>query len=566
MKVISSFVLLLTAVTVFASDSPPVETDQVLYLADSGVVVLQLSVVVEGGGPKQCHEKFVDSLLKSLDKNGDGVVTVDEARGKILTAREARQMQLVAADGNAADSSPDISPKDGRISRAELLAYFKRIGLLPFSVKLQPRTPELDPNTGAAANPAGETALFGRLDVNGDKKLSVDELANALEVLRKLDRDNDETISVAELRPLAAPPRAVNRPGMNNAPPPAMPFVSLASGESVPKLIRRVIDKYDSADSADAAKSGVASLSAKNQKLSRMELGLPESEFVKYDVDGDGQLDFAELRQFVTSAAPTLELTINVTTGKIEAGKVEATVNQNGKIRTTADGAAHLPIGTAQISISVIPTTEAFDPEAAIKPLFLAVDADANGYLEKSEAPDNALFGATFADLDADKNGKLYLNEIVEYLKPRLDAARNRVELTIVEQGRTLFDILDSDRDGRLAHREVRSIADKLALWDANGDGQLSEDEIPLQYRMIAAHGSLPNLGVLRSDVAAMNQRGRPDARSAGPVWFRKMDRNSDGEISRREFLGELELFEKLDLNKDGAIELNEAVQAKSDK
>ena len=53
MKVISSFVLLLTAVTVFASDSPPVETHQVLYLADAGVVVLRLSGVVEGEGPKQ---------------------------------------------------------------------------------------------------------------------------------------------------------------------------------------------------------------------------------------------------------------------------------------------------------------------------------------------------------------------------------------------------------------------------------------------------------------------------------------------------------------------------------
>ena len=58
MKVISSFVLLLAAVTVFASDSPLAETHQVHYLADAGVVVLQLSVVV-GEGPKKCHETFV---------------------------------------------------------------------------------------------------------------------------------------------------------------------------------------------------------------------------------------------------------------------------------------------------------------------------------------------------------------------------------------------------------------------------------------------------------------------------------------------------------------------------
>ncbi len=557
MKVISSFVLLLTAVTVVAGDPPPAETHQVLYLGDSGIVVIQLSILVEGEGPKQRFEKFVDSLMKSLDKNNDGVVTVEEARGKLLTAREAQQMQLVAADANPADSSPDVSPKDGKISRAELISHFKRIGLLPFSVRFQPRAPQVDPNTGAMANQAGEAPLFNLLDVNGDKKLSVQELANALEVLRKLDRDNDETISVAELQPLAAQARAVARPPMNNAAPQAAPFVSLASGESVPKLIRRVVDKYDS---ADAAKSGVPSLTAKNQKLSRMELGLPESEFVKYDVDGDGQLDFEELRQFVSSPEPTFELSLNLTDGKVHAFG-----NSADKVRMTADGAAHLQFGATQISIAAIPAAGTFDPESALQPLFMAFDAEANGYLEKMEVPDNALFGATFADLDADKNGKLYLAEIVDYMKPRLAAARHRVELSIVEQGRTLFDILDSDRDGRLAHREVRSVADKLALWDKDGDGQLAEAEIPLQFRMVAAEGSIPNLG-LRQDPAAMNQRGRAESRTTGPVWFRKMDRNSDGEISRREFLGDLDLFDKLDLNHDGAIELTEALQAKAEK
>ena len=149
MKVISSFVLLLTAVTVFASDSPPGETHQVLYLADAGVVVLRLSVVVEGEGPKQCHEKFVDAMLKSLDKNGDGVVTVEEARGRIPTPREARQLQLgTEAEPVAMDAAPDSNPKDGKLTRGELLAYFKRLGLSPFSVPFQPRH--------AGGSPSGE--------------------------------------------------------------------------------------------------------------------------------------------------------------------------------------------------------------------------------------------------------------------------------------------------------------------------------------------------------------------------------------------------------------------------
>ena len=40
------------------------------------------------------------------------------------------------------------------------------------------------------------------------------------------------------------------------------------------------------------------------------------------------------------------------------------------------------------------------------------------------------------------------------------------------------------------------------------------------------------------------------------------MDKNRDGEVSRREFLGEAESFDALDLNHDGAVELNEAIRA----
>lgn len=556
MKPLTFVLMLVMAATVLAGQPQSAESYKLLYLADSGIAVLKLSVVIDGAGPEANFEKFVDALMKDLDKNNDGIVTVEEGRGKIVTAREV-QVQLGTPTASVQEISPDLSPKDGKISRAELLAHFKRIGLLPFFVKYQPRTAQaMDSGDALATNGAAtDTPLFERLDANADKKLSVEELANALEVLRKLDRDDDETISIAELQPLAAAPRAVPRGGMNNATIPPNPFVSLASGDSIPKLIRRIVDKYDS---ADATKTGVASLSLKNQKLSRLELALSEPEFAKFDVDGDGQLDFTELRPFVSSMEPTLHLLINVTAGKVEvAGEVP------GSVRSTPDGSVHLQFGPSLISISATPPAGSLDIEALIKPLFTAIDANANGYLEPTEAPDAALSGATFADLDADKNGKLYLEEIVDYMKPRVNAARHRVELTISEQGRTLFDILDSDRDGRLANREVRSVADKLSMWDKDGDGQLSESEIPLQFRAVAAQGTLPNFVALGPVSVGGNQRPQAGSPSAGPIWFRKMDRNSDGEVSRREFLGDLDLFDKLDLNKDGALELSEAMQAR---
>jgi len=43
------------------------------------------------------------------------------------------------------------------------------------------------------------------------------------------------------------------------------------------------------------------------------------------------------------------------------------------------------------------------------------------------------------------------------------------------------------------------------------------------------------------------------------PGWFRHMDLNHDGEITRREFPGPRAAFEKLDLNGDGLIDAAEA-------
>ncbi len=52
---------------------------------------------------------------------------------------------------------------------------------------------------------------------------------------------------------------------------------------------------------------------------------------------------------------------------------------------------------------------------------------------------------------------------------------------------------------------------------------------------------------------------GRRPAPAAGPEWFQKMDRNHDGDVSRREFLGPRDQFDRLDRDNDGLIGADEA-------
>ncbi len=132
--------------------------------------------------------------------------------------------------------------------------------------------------------------------------------------------------------------------------------------------------------------------------------------------------------------------------------------------------------------------------------------------------------------------------------------------MTTVDQGRAIFGILDLDRDRRLGAREVMRTVDRVMSWDGDGDGRVSPDEIPYHFQVTIARSGLIGLtgeGTVTTAARSMaatkpKPRGRPD-------WFQKMDRNRDGDVSRREFLGPRDQFDRLDRDKDGLIDSDEA-------
>src|SRR5262249_15224917 len=142
------------------------------------------------------------------------------------------------------------------------------------------------------------------------------------------------------------------------------------------------------------------------------------------------------------------------------------------------------------------------------------------------------------------------------------EAAAARFQLEIMDKGQDLFDVLDTESDGVLSPRELRDAPRVLAEGDKNGDGVLNGDEIPLKIDLELVRG-----GDERSEREATVTTNRParstaKASTVGPLWFRKMDRNNDGDLSPHEFVGPLAAFQKLDTNHDGLVDRDEAEAA----
>jgi Ca2+-binding EF-hand superfamily protein len=125
-----------------------------------------------------------------------------------------------------------------------------------------------------------------------------------------------------------------------------------------------------------------------------------------------------------------------------------------------------------------------------------------------------------------------------------------------------LFEALDANGDQQLGRRELSRLADHLKAWDRDGDGQLAFDEVPRRYTLRVGQDQpqLPfdetyNLTYTTGETIKFTPK-------AAPPWFTEMDRNSDGDISRREFLGTAAQFRQLDTDGDQLIDPDEAMRA----
>jgi Ca2+-binding EF-hand superfamily protein len=221
-----------------------------------------------------------------------------------------------------------------------------------------------------------------------------------------------------------------------------------------------------------------------------------------------------------------------------------------------------LTLGNVRINVVPRPALR-YGTEQYLMDLFNQVDAGKKGFITRKQVDPQAFtfLRALFDLADINGDGRLTRQELKTYLDLQKTAAGVQMSLRLVPTGQGLFQILDANGDGRLSIREMRNAWARLAEFDQDGDGCIARNELPHHFRLTvtdspsgAAAGPVP--------VAAnrMNAGTPAPARSTrGPLWFRKMDRNGDGDVSRKEWLGSKEDFDRIDTDGDGLISVEEA-------
>lgn len=148
----------------------------------------------------------------------------------------------------------------------------------------------------------------------------------------------------------------------------------------------------------------------------------------------------------------------------------------------------------------------------------------------------------------ADRNGdgELDRGDLDAWLDLQAQVARGQVLLTVLD-GAGLFELLDANHDGALSVRELRGAWDRVRAAGWATDGAFDPAKQPRGVVVAASRGYPKTLAT---------------AARHGPAWFQAMDRNGDGDVSRREFTGPTDVFTRLDHDTDGLLSPEEASRA----
>ncbi len=534
------------------ADETGTESDRILLLieAPDGPVFVELRIFVEG----QPYRLWAaERIAAGLDVDRSGDLSRNELRqmpGRLLKLAEIENRDAFLHE--LTDIGRTVEPDgSGHAVPRDLFQEW-------FAERLQ-RTMRI---VAQPVPPASAVRLGVLLDSNGNGRVDPDELRNGLHTLRFRDLDDDQTLSASELLPFRDP-RNQRTPVTPDAA--ALPFFQIDRPAGQDAAAARILRRYGD----DTGRLPFSVLRTHRSHLSSA------------DATGDRMFDASELRIWLRQPAVHLswEFRLSEMSGRSRVS-IQASPFARRFCRVQALRRGRVLLHVDDMPLEIRAHGGSGDARRTLRAFvgqhFSVADGDGDDHLIRDEFRDvqNSLreveMNIGFDEADVNGDERLSRDELNAVLDIGTLAEQSQIQVSVRQDGRTLFSLLDVSQDRRLSRREMQEGQEVLQQHDTDGDGELAESELGTRYVLQIGLGQAEWQDFSRS-VMMSPQMTSTDAivpeieQMNGPQWFRRMDRNRDGDLSRREFLGTAEQFSRIDTDQDELISAEEAAAASSD-